>query len=206
MITFRDLVVARTQGPDVVSEASLLRAYQHVQQAKEKSFAMITAFLDPNRAEEMGLQLTREQLAQRNNKEQKRLQQMVGSGSGYTILYGMEKLPDGTEKVEPTLFVYGITKEKLLSLIKEFKQRSALYAGPDTDGEVVDLKADGVEVRIGKFTPGKVGQYYSRVKGRPFVFETEGGVGCIEGMAETKEPVTEEEILELDLKLKSTAD
>ena len=44
----------------------------------------------------------------------------------------------------------------------------------DEEGNPVEFPGMGVEVNVGEFKPMKVNQFYSRMKGKPFVFESYG--------------------------------
>lgn len=60
-------------------------------------------------------------------------------------------------------------------IFKPFDSESATLIGTsshDEDGKKIDFPGHGKEVELGRFTPDKMGEYYSKMKGRPFVFES----------------------------------
>lgn len=140
-------------------EASLGRIYQHVMRAGEKPFAIFTAYretcppeLNKKRFEELKSRLKQLKL-------------------GYNVLDG-QWVNDCDQVVkEKSVFVVNITKRQLLKFLDDYKQEAGVYAGPETNGEIVLLDKKGkVLGKIGKFHPKKIGDMFSMVKGRPFTF------------------------------------
>ena len=171
-ITFADVLVARQHGRDALNEASLGRVYQHYKKTKKTSFGIITSW--------RSLKSDAENMA-----DFKKLQSEIRSaGLGFIKLKGYwrecldkkvdykncppEKLID---TVELSLFVPGLSKKKIFKLIRKYNQDSAVWAGPETDGEVVLIYDSGEIEKIGKFHPNRIARAYSRLRGKPFSFE-----------------------------------
>ena len=164
-ITFSDILDAKKISGDKLTEASLGRAYQLYLNSGSKGFAVLTAFRG-NKDHKT------------NVKNNETLEQMIRSwGYGFIKLkgYSREREDNGEWKDingEPSFWINGITKSQAMKAGDKFEQDNILYSGPETKGEVVsvDLKT-GVDIELGKFHPMKIGQYYSRIKGKPFIFE-----------------------------------
>ncbi len=163
-ISFTNVLKAKEISLEKLHEASLGRAYQLYQNTKNKSFGIITAFRKGNKPEI-------------NNKNNEKLEHIIRSwGYGFIVLkgYGNERDKEGNVKqvIEWSFWVNGITKEQIIKAGKKFEQDFVLYAGPDTGGKVtgIDL-GDEIETDLGEFHPMKIGQFYSKIKGKPFVFE-----------------------------------
>ena len=170
-MTFQDVLAARGD-PDAMNEASLGRVYQHVKNSEKKSFGILTSWRAGSSK--------RENLA-----NFKRLAGEVRSlGLGFFKLLGHWKEcqdpnidyakcpPDQLEDTkEPALFVPGISLEDVKRLGNKYEQDAVVYAGPDTGGKVQLVFRGGSTTSIGKFSPSKIAQAYSRVRGRPFTFE-----------------------------------
>jgi len=76
---------------------------------------------------------------------------------------------------EKSLFVPNISQEHIQSLGKKYQQDSVLFADEETkakgEATFIDSKS-GEAFNIGKFSPGKVAQGYSKLKGgQVFTFE-----------------------------------
>jgi hypothetical protein len=72
---------------------------------------------------------------------------------------------------EPSVFVPGITRDLIDKLGAEFDQDGWIYAGPDSDGDVVLIERGGHQVNLGGFHPGRIAQAFSSLRGHSFVFE-----------------------------------
>jgi len=163
--TYYDVLVAKTA--EEVNEASLGRAFQHFQRRGDKSFAIITAW--------------RQGLTSRENQSNmKKLEQDIRSlGLGFFKMRGVgqEKDDDGNvvEASEPSLWVNGLNLKQAIRLARKYDQDFFIFAGPESDGQVVGYDNQGRKVDtiapMGKFSPAKVSQFFSRIKGHPFVFE-----------------------------------
>ena len=87
---------------------------------------------------------------------------------GHSQKYG----PTGIHVVEPYFFVIGISLNKIRELLEQYGQYSILYSGPETGGRVTNFKNIGTVDDIGPFHPNRIALFYSRILGRPLVFET----------------------------------
>jgi hypothetical protein len=155
--TYQDILAATT--PEELTEASLGRIFQHVQ--GDDSFAVISAFRDANSPAE-------------NNKQHKALKAAIKARNlGFFEMRGVGQEEDGGESVEKTVMIPKMSKQLAMKLGKDFDQFAVLYKGPETGNKVVMIEMDGrKETKLGEFKPQKMGQFYSKVKGRPFVFES----------------------------------
>jgi hypothetical protein len=166
-----------------LDEASMGRIYQHiVSNPKTKSWAVITASRGENSPAEN---------AKRNKDLENDLRKM---GLGFVHADGMwrecknqsieykdcpEELKVPSE--EKVLFIPNIPKDKAVELGKKYQQDSVLYADEETkakgEATFIDSKS-GEEFNIGKFTPGKVAQGYTKMKGdKVFTFLQPGEKG-----------------------------
>lgn len=164
-ITFRDVLAARG-SKSTLNEASLGRVYQHFQKAGKQSFAIVTAWKSGADEEAPGT----------NRANMKKLESTLRSQRlGFFDLKGhwREEQPDGSFKdtFEPSFFVPGMTRDQAVKVLRQYNQQAVIYAGPETDGEVALIFDNGSEQKIGKFSPQKIAQSYSEVKGKSFVFE-----------------------------------
>lgn len=159
-------------------EASLGRIWQHVENAENKSFAIITSW-------------RQEHSRKKNVADFNSLKQLVrGLGHGFLTVLGHwkecqdpnvaykdcpeEELVDATE---PSLFVIGVAMDDVLNLAKKNQQDAIVYAGPETNGKVKLLFNDGSDMEIGDFKPQTMGQAYTELvrskkkAARHFTFE-----------------------------------
>lgn len=165
-----------------LDEISLGRIYQHVvSDPRLKSWAIITASRN---------ELTPFENKKRNEELERELRSM---GLGFSHADGMwrecqdktleykdcpeEMKVDSEEKV---FFIPNISKEIALKLGKKWDQDSVLFADNETkekgEATYIDSKS-GEEFNIGKFSPGKMGQGYTKLKGdRVFTFEPPQGI------------------------------
>jgi hypothetical protein len=160
-----------------INEASLGRIYQHVvSNPKMKNWGVVTA----SRGE-----LTPAENKQRNKELENDLRKM---GYGFVHVDGMWqecRKPDTEYKdcpddmkvptEEKSLFIPNISQEHIQSLGKKYQQDSVLFADDKAkaNGEAtfIDSKS-GEAFNIGKFSPGKIAQGYSKMKGgKVFTFE-----------------------------------
>jgi hypothetical protein len=162
-----------------INEASLGRIYQHVvSNPKMKNWGVVTA----SRGE-----LTPAENKQRNKELENDLRKM---GYGFVHVDGMWqecRKPDTEYKdcpddmkvptEEKSLFIPNISQQHIQSLGKKYQQDSVLFADDKAkaNGEAtfIDSKS-GESFNIGKFSPGKIAQGYSKMKGgKVFTFEPE---------------------------------
>jgi hypothetical protein len=160
-----------------INEASLGRIYQHVvSNPKMKNWGVVTA----SRGE-----LTPAENKQRNKELENDLRKM---GYGFVHVDGMWqecRKPDTEYKdcpddmkvptEEKSLFIPNISQEHIQALGKKYQQDSVLFADEKAkaNGEAtfIDSKS-GEAFNIGKFSPGKIAQGYSKMKGgKVFTFE-----------------------------------
>ena len=156
-----DIINAKTR--DELNEVSLGRVYQHVQKEKVESWAILTSYRDENKPS-------------KNKSDFKRLQQQIRSADlGFFKLvgHGQEEDEDGEVQSvkEPSLFVPGIDYKFAVKLMKEYNQFAIVFSGPETGDKIVLLEQNGKQTDLGKFKPQKIAQFYSKVKGKSFVFE-----------------------------------
>ena len=162
-----------------LDESSIGRIHQHVvSNPKVKNWGVVTA----SRGE-----LTSAENKQRNKELEADLRKL---GYGYVHVDGMWqecRKPDTEYKdcpddmkvptAEKSLFIPNISQEHIQSLGKKYQQDSVLFADEKTkakgEATFIDSKS-GEAFNIGKFSPGKVAQGYSKLKGgKVFTFEPE---------------------------------
>ena len=179
-----------------INEASLGRIYQHVvSNPKMKNWGVVTA----SRGE-----LTPAENKQRNKELENDLRKL---GYGFVHVDGMWqecRKPDTEYKdcpddmkvptEEKSLFIPNISQQHIQALGKKYQQDSVLFADDKAkaNGEAtfIDSKS-GESFNIGKFSPGKIAQGYSKMKG--------GKVFTFEPQAEPKKSEPKKD----DMKLKS---
>ena len=156
-----------------IHEASLGRVMQHAERANEVGFALLTSW--------------RQALSRKDN--MKRCMELKNSirdlGTGFNVLNGhWQECQDPTvsyedcpseelvDAIEPSLFVTGIELSDAQRLGNQYEQDAVVFAGPETDGNVVLVFRDGDQMNLGAFSPMTIGQAYSELKGgRSFKFE-----------------------------------
>tara|TARA_Y100000310_G_scaffold290049_1_gene316925 strand:- start:613 stop:1281 length:669 start_codon:yes stop_codon:yes gene_type:complete len=156
-----------------INEASLGRVYQHIKKQASKSFAIITAFRG-------GYSL--KQNKSRNKKLGSNIRSL-GFGffkvKGYWVECQDESLeykdcPDNMKVpvVEYAYFIPNIIKKDVVKLAKKYDQDAIIYQGEETDDKVELISKSGLSImKLGKFSPDKIKQAYTQVKGHTFVFE-----------------------------------
>jgi len=159
----------------LVTESSLSRLYQYINHKSCKSWAIITSYRD-----ELGdanIKVFREQF----------VKDLRAEKLGFVLLsgHGQEKSKDGTieAKTELALFIPNISLEQSNKLVSRYKQDGFIYSGSEVDNKIV-LFFDGKRVKdfIG-WHPNKIGEFYSTLRGRPFVFERVGLQNWIAGLS-----------------------
>lgn len=154
---------------EYLSESSLSRVYHHIK--SEIPLVVMTAFRG---------NFTYKENVSRN----KQLASMVKrTGYGYFYVDGHWVEKDGNnsdDTSEDSIFIIGNENDngKLLKLatqwMKKYNQDSVVFK-PENSEKIVLLYQDGKKVDIGKFSPDKVAQAYTRLRGkgeRTFVFES----------------------------------
>ena len=173
-ITLEDIAIAIKGGNKVeINEASLGRVYQHITRDASKSFAILTAFRGGN---------SKQQNLQRNKKLQSDVRSL-GLGFFKVKGYWVEcqdpdleyaQCPDDMKipVVEESLFVPNISREQAVKLGKKYEQDAVIYSGEETDNNVELVSKTGTSImKLGKFSPSKIAQAYTRIKGSSFTFE-----------------------------------
>jgi hypothetical protein len=159
-----------------LDEASLGRVLQHIQGQKNvTSWGMLTAFRYVHTPKE-------------NRKLNKQLEtDLRGLKKGFFKVEGhwvecqnadisysdcpKEQLKDS---IEQSFFVPNITAKDIHKLGKKYGQDAVIYGGKQTKGNAVLIFKDGKIENIGKFSPDKIQQAYSKLKGgKTFVFKPE---------------------------------
>jgi hypothetical protein len=159
-----------------LDEASLGRVLQHVQGKKNvKNWGMMTAYRYAN---------TPNQNKTLNKELEGELRKM---GHGFFKVEGhwvecqdgnlsYEDCPKNLLKdaIEESLFVPNISAKEIHKLGKKYGQDAVIFGGEQTKGNATLIFKDGKVENIGKFSPNKIQQAYSKLKGgKTFVFNPE---------------------------------
>jgi len=159
-----------------LDEASLGRVLQHIQGKKNvKNWGMLTAYRYVNTPNE-------------NKKLNKELEsELRAMGHGFFKVEGhWVECQDGNlsysdcppnllkDAIEESLFVPNISAKEIHKLGKKYQQDAVIYGGEQTKGNATLIFKDGKVENIGKFSPDKIQQAYSKLKGgKTFVFQPE---------------------------------
>lgn len=168
---FVDLLEARETGdPALINEMSLARVYQHVKDTEgEDSMAILTGWRAGR---------TRKQNDEANAKLMADIRSL-GLGA-FKLLGRWKECPEGQNDCEPdervlvkehSFGVIGMSHEDTKRLVKKYGQDAAVYLGPETEGKAVLVYPHRSDDKIGAFTPSKVADVYSQIRGSTFVFE-----------------------------------
>jgi hypothetical protein len=159
-----------------LDEASLGRVLQHIQGKKSvKNWGMLTAYRyvnTPNQNRKLNKQLEAE---------------LRSSGHGFFKVEGhWVECQDGNlsyedcpkdllkDAIEESLFVPNISAKEIHKLGKKYGQDAVIFGGEETKGNATLIFKDGKVENIGKFSPNKIQQAYSKLKGgKTFVFKPE---------------------------------
>ena len=146
-----------------INESSLGRIYQHIQKKNVDSWAILTSFRSENSPSEN----------KRNFNDLKKQIRSMDLGFIEIEGVGQEEDEDGEiiQVKEPSLFIPGINKKQAQKLSDKYEQWGYVYSGPEVDNKIALVSIKGMEY-IGKFHPNKIAQFFSRIKGRPFTFES----------------------------------
>jgi hypothetical protein len=172
-ITFLDILAARKKSPKALHEASLGRVYQHVRNLNESSFLIISGWRAAN---------TKKQNLEQNRKLAESIRSL---NLGFNRLIGHwrecqdDSLPYDQcppdqlrDSKEESFFVPNASLKQAKLLCKQFNQDAVVYGGPDVGSKIVLVFRDGSTQEIAsKFTPNKISQAFSQVRGKSFVFE-----------------------------------
>jgi hypothetical protein len=166
-----------------LDEASLVRLYQHT---LDRNIGIVTAF--------RGRYTKSENLSRNSNLQA----DIRAAGFGFYRMeghyiegFGSELSKDVKEQSFLVIGDKGNDNGKLKGLLKKlgnkYNQDSILYKSfdnknamligtqaEDEDGNEVEFPGFGKEISVGEFKPMKVSQFYSKMKGKPFVFESYG--------------------------------
>jgi hypothetical protein len=159
-----------------LDEASLGRVLQHIQGKKNvKNWGMLTAYRYANSPNQ-------------NKKLNKELEgELRKMGHGFFKVEGhWVECQDGNlsyedcqknllkDAIEESLFVPNISAKEIHKLGKKYQQDAVIYGGEQTKGNATLIFKDGKVENIGKFSPDKIQQAYSKLKGgKTFVFQPE---------------------------------
>ena len=166
-----------------LDEGSLVRLYQHT---IDRNIGIITAFRG---------RYTKQENLSRNGKLQAEIR---SAGFGFYRMeghyiegFGSEASKDVKEQSFLVIGDKGNDNGKLKGILKKlggkYNQDSILYKSfgvknamligtqsSDEEGNPVEFPGYNNEISVGEFKPMKVNQFYSKMKGRPFVFESYG--------------------------------
>ena len=173
-ITIEDLAIAiKSNDKNMINEASLGRVYQHVTKNASESFAIITAFRGGFSKQE-------------NISRNKSLEGNVRSlGLGFFKVKGYwvecsdssldyDSCPEDKKVpvVETSLFIPNISQKDAVRLGKLYDQDAIIYQGKETNDKVELISKSGKTLaKLGEFSPNKIKQAYTKVKGKSFTFE-----------------------------------
>ena len=163
--------------PQKLNEASLGHVYWHYMESQSTSFCIISNY---------------SKIEIKHNKQKVKYLIHELNRDNYFPLWGhyQKDGPTGIHVVEPYFFVIGISLNIITNLLEQYGQYSILYSGPETGGYVKNYKNIGPEKDIGLFHPNRIAQFYSKVIGRPVVFEARIS-GWIGGYGALKQGITE---------------
>ena len=164
---------------DELNERSLGRVFHHVQAAGHKSF-MIGTYYKSNESPERN-EAHRAAFMSYLKSQKLGFIPMVGHG---------QERDEKTGKIhvssEPSFMIPGAGLHHAKHIMAMHNQTGVIYSGPETQGHVHLHLDDGGHLDLGKFHPGRVAQFYSKVKGKPFTFEEDFTGGWVENMARFK--------------------
>jgi len=142
--------------------ASLGRVYKHIIKEGSKSWGIVTSYRDANNPS-------------KNKASFNELKGIVRSFDlGFFVVQGVGQEEDGGESHEPALFIPNVSLKQIKKLSDKYNQYGFIYSGPESNNKIVLYSVDGKET-LGAFHPMKIAQYFSKVKGKPFVFSSVGG-------------------------------
>jgi hypothetical protein len=152
-----------TKTGDKLNESSLGRIYQHIQKKNVKSWSILSSYRTENSPS-------------KNVKDFKQLKHKIKSlDLGFIQLEGYGQETDYSGDIvqvrEPSLFIPDITQKQTQKLSDTYDQWGYIYSGPETNDQIVLFSKEGSE-QIGSFHPNKIAKFFSKIKGKPFVFES----------------------------------
>ena len=165
---------------DTIFEASLGRIFQHLN--AKKPISIITAFRGQDVS---GNELSKKDNLARNKKLENDIRTL---GYGYNTMVGRYVENYGTDSAsnvdEVSLLVVGNVDEddkfakEMSNLGSKYDQDSILLKkGNEENANLIgtnhaNFPGFGNSVSVGKWSPSKVGEFYSKMKGKTFVFES----------------------------------
>lgn len=146
-----------------LNEKSLGRIYQHIQKEDVDSWVILTSYRD-------GLSPSENK---RNFRELKDKVRQLNLGFIEMEGVGQEEDEDGqiTQVKEPSLFIPNIYKNQAQKLSDSYNQWGYIYSGPEEAYKIALISIKDIDY-IGDFHPMKISQFFSKVKGKPFTFES----------------------------------
>jgi hypothetical protein len=147
-----------------LNESSLGRIYQHIKKESTNSWGMISPYRNENSPKENSA----------NYQELKKLVRDMGYGFIEILGYGQEEDEFGgiNQSEERTLFVPNITKKQISRLADKYNQWGYVYSGPEIENNKIALISnDKIVDMFSKFVPNKAAEFFSKIKGKSFVFE-----------------------------------
>lgn len=167
-------------------ESSLTRVWQH---SEKYDVAIITAFRDKEEYcyYKDKFDQEKEYTLEENKERNKQLKSvLLKKRYGITNIKGSYienfETPKAIEVKEDSFFVVNFNndpdfKDVIYKLGRYFCQDCILYKEKDKDAVLIgtnysDYPGYNKVVRLGKFNGGREGEFYSRVNGRPFLFES----------------------------------
>ena len=166
LVLQKELASNGNASQQALYETSLSRIWQHVEQSKNKSFAILTSWRQSKSKNE-------------NVKDFAKLKaELRSKGLGFVTVNGhWKECQDPTisyndcpkdqlvDAVEPSLFVMGSDIKTVAALgLQKFQQDAIVYSGPETDGKIVLVFKDMSTQPIGDFKPQALGQAFSELK------------------------------------------
>lgn len=178
--TLRTLTEIANQVGSMLDEGSLSRLWKHT---TERNIGMLTAYRG------------RYPVSENKTRNAKLQADIRSAGFGFFRVeghyiegYGSEVSKDVKEQSFLVIGEKGNDNGKLKGFLKKwgakYNQDSVFYKSfdnkgmligtqsKDEDGNAVDFPGMGKEHMVGDFHPMKMGQFYSKMKGKPFVFES----------------------------------
>ena len=163
-----------------LNEASIARLWKHTE---ERNIGIVTAFRGRYTVQE-----NRKRNAQLQNDIRAAGYGFYKAKGHYIEGYGSEASKDVSEEVFLVIGDKGDDNGRLKGFLKKagakYNQKSVFYKAftdkavligtqsKDEEGRPVDFPGLNVEYSVGTFQPMKMGQFYTKMKGKPFVFES----------------------------------
>ena len=155
----------------LLNESSLGRILQHIKKENVDSWSILTSYRDSNKPS-------------KNKKDFIDLKNKIRSMNlGFIIIKGVGQEEDGSGNIqsvdEPSIFIPDISKKQSQKLSDIYNQWGYIYSGIETNNNIKLISIEGEE-NIGKFHPNKISKFFSKIKGKPFAFESIEGNSYME--------------------------